>query len=71
MQIGSVWITPFFESPEDDIGYDISNYTNINPKFGTMKDFEELSEEAEKRGRYVLLIYMYKFTKIGDVFASH
>lgn len=51
LQIDSIWITPFFESPKNDNGYDISNYTAVDPVFGTLADFEELSKEAKKRGR--------------------
>ncbi|KAK7575717.1 hypothetical protein V9T40_012003 [Parthenolecanium corni] len=53
LQIGSDWITPFYESPLNDMGYDISNYTAVNPLFGTMEDFEELIKEAKKRGKWV------------------
>ena len=45
-----VWLTPFFVSPQNDNGYDIADYYNIDPRYGTMTDVEELIAEADKRG---------------------
>lgn len=45
-----VWINPIFKSPMDDLGFDVENYTNIDPIFGTMSDFEELISEMNHRG---------------------
>lgn len=47
--IDMVWLNPFYPSPQHDNGYDISNYTDIDPKFGTMEDFETLVTEGKKR----------------------
>ena len=47
--VGAIWLTPFYESPMIDNGYDIANYTAIDPRFGTMADFEELVAEAKAR----------------------
>lgn len=47
--IDYLWITPFFCSPQRDNGYDVSDYRNIDPLFGTMEDVEHLIEEANKR----------------------
>ena len=44
-----LWLSPIFESPDDDNGYDISDYRNIMSKMGTMSDFDTLLEEAHKR----------------------
>ena len=44
-----IWMTPFFVSPQKDNGYDVEDYYNIDPRYGTMEDVEELSREAEKR----------------------
>lgn len=52
LQIDSIWISPFFESSKLDMGYDVSNYNKVDPEFGTLADFEELSKEAEKRGYF-------------------
>lgn len=47
--VGMIWLSPVYVSPLDDMGYDIADYKNINPLFGTMDDFDELLKEAEKR----------------------
>ena len=47
--IGAIWLTPVYPSPMVDNGYDISDYTGIGETFGTMKDFDELITEANKR----------------------
>lgn len=47
--IGIIWLSPVYVSPMDDMGYDIADYKNINPRFGTMEDFDNLLKEAEKR----------------------
>ena len=46
-----LWLTPFFVSPQNDNGYDVADYRNIDPRYGTMADFEELSREAAARHR--------------------
>lgn len=43
-----IWLNPIFPSPQKDNGYDVADYTSIEPSFGTMADFEELVEEAKK-----------------------
>lgn len=50
-----LWLSPIYQSPGDDNGYDISDYEAINPEFGTMADFEELLTEAHKRGLKIVL----------------
>ncbi len=47
--IDGLWLTPFYPSPKIDNGYDISDYYNIDPGYGTMKDFESFIQEAHKR----------------------
>ena len=44
-----IWITPMYKSPQNDNGYDISDYYDIDPNYGTMADFEEMLSEAHKR----------------------
>lgn len=48
--IDVVWLSPVYESPNDDNGYDISNYRDIMKVFGTMEDFDEMLTEMHKRG---------------------
>ena len=50
-----IWLTPFFISPQKDNGYDIADYYNIDSRYGTMEDFENLSREAKKRGIKIML----------------
>lgn len=53
--IDYIWLTPFYPSPQIDNGYDISDYYNIDPSFGTIEDFEKLVEEARLRNIYIML----------------
>ena len=43
--VNAIWLSPVYESPNDDNGYDISNYKAIQPEFGTMEDFKEYKAE--------------------------
>jgi oligo-1,6-glucosidase len=47
--VETIWLSPIFKSPMDDMGYDISNYTMIDPIFGTMADFDEMLAGMKKR----------------------
>lgn len=53
--VEGIWISPFFRSPMKDFGYDISDYRDIDPMFGTMEDFRLLLEEAHKRGIRIII----------------
>ncbi len=53
--IDVIWLNPIYKSPQVDNGYDISNYREIEPKLGTMEDFDHLLAEAHKRGIRILL----------------
>ena len=48
--INCVWLSPVYSSPQEDNGYDISDYKDIYPPFGTLKDFKEMVDEMHKRG---------------------
>lgn len=48
--VDAVWLSPFYKSPNDDNGYDISDYRDIMEEFGTMEDFREMQEGLHKRG---------------------
>ncbi|MCL2229846.1 MAG: alpha-glucosidase [Treponema sp.] len=52
---GIIWLSPVYKSPDADNGYDISDYYDINPKFGTMADMEKLFAEAKKRGIKIIM----------------
>lgn len=60
--IDCIWLTPFYISPQKDNGYDIADYYNVDPRFGTMEDFEELSREAEKRNIELMLDMVFNHT---------
>lgn len=53
--IDAVWISPMYRSPQDDNGYDISDYQDIDPMFGTLSEMEELFTEAGKRGIRIIM----------------
>ena len=55
LAVDVLWISPFYQSPMRDNGYDISDYFSINPEFGTMADFDLLLEEAHKFGFKIVL----------------
>lgn len=57
-----IWITPFFVSPQRDNGYDIADYTSVDPRFGTMDNFENLTHEASKRGIGIMLDMVFNHT---------
>lgn len=46
LNVDAIWISPFFRSPMKDFGYDISDYLDVDPMFGTMDDFDELIAKA-------------------------
>lgn len=50
-----IWLTPIYQSPQNDNGYDISDYYAIDPSYGTMEDFEQLLEETHKRGMKLIM----------------
>ena len=57
-----IWITPFFVSPQKDNGYDVEDYYRIDPRYGSMEDFEELCAEAKKRDIGLMLDMVFNHT---------
>lgn len=53
--IGAIWLSPVYASPNDDNGYDISDYRAIMKEFGTMEDMEQLIAEANKRNIKIIM----------------
>ena len=52
--VDAIWISPIYPSPMADFGYDISDYTDIDPTFGSLNDFDALLKDAHGRGLKVL-----------------
>ncbi len=52
--VGTVWLSPFFDSPQADFGYDISDYCDVAPEYGTLEDSQRLIDEAHSRGLKVM-----------------
>ena len=53
--VDAIWLSPFFTSPMKDMGYDVSDYTSVDPIFGTMDDFEHLISLAHQNDIKVLI----------------
>jgi alpha-glucosidase len=53
--VDAIWVSPFFRSPMADFGYDISDYRDVDPLFGTLEDFDHLLQQAHARGLKVMI----------------
>ena len=53
--IDAIWLSPFYSSPQKDAGYDVSNYVDVDPIFGTLSDFDDLLEKAHRLGIRVMI----------------
>ena len=60
--VNAIWLSPIYPSPMADWGYDVSDYTGIDPRFGTMRDFERLLRSCHDRGMKVILDYVPNHT---------
>jgi alpha-glucosidase len=63
--VDAVWLSPIFDSPQVDQGYDISNYTDIDSDYGTIEDLQKLVEEANARGVKVILDFVPNHTSVS------
>ena len=62
LNVDAIWLSPFFTSPMKDFGYDVSDYRNVDPMFGSLHDFKHLVDEAHQRGLKVLIDQVYSHT---------
>ena len=53
--IDAIWLSPHFPSPQFDVGYDISDYVDVAPEYGTLADFRRFLDGAHQRGMRVIL----------------
>ncbi|MBV9482635.1 MAG: alpha-glucosidase [Acidobacteria bacterium] len=60
--VDAIWISPCFPSPQVDFGYDVSDYENIDPMYGTLADFDRLAAEAKKRNIRIILDFVINHT---------
>jgi alpha-glucosidase len=60
--VDAIWISPCFPSPQVDFGYDVSDYENIDPLYGTLADFDNLASAAKKRGIHIILDFVVNHT---------
>ena len=60
--VNAIWITPCYPSPQKDFGYDVSDYTNIDPMYGTLADFEQLVVKARQHHIRVLMDFVLNHT---------
>lgn len=60
--IDAIWISPIFPSPMADFGYDVAEYCDVDPRFGTLADFDDLLAQAHTRGLKVLLDFVPNHT---------
>ncbi len=60
--VDAIWITPCFPSPQKDFGYDVSDYTSIDPMYGTLADFDNLVQQARRRHIRVLMDFVLNHT---------
>src|SRR5439155_603577 len=63
--LDAFWLSPFYPSPLADFGYDVSDYTSVDPQFGSLDDFDELVAAAHERGLRILLDLILCHTSIG------
>jgi alpha-glucosidase len=60
--VDAIWITPCYPSPQVDFGYDVSDYENIDPMYGTLEDFDHLEHEARRRGIRIIMDFVMNHT---------
>lgn len=62
LRVNAVWLSPCYKSPNDDNGYDISDYCDIMDEFGTMEDWKRMIDEIHKRGIKLIMDFVANHT---------
>ena len=60
--VDAIWITPCYPSPQVDFGYDVSDYENIDPMYGTLADFDHLAKAAKKKHIRIIMDFVINHT---------
>jgi alpha-glucosidase len=60
--VDAIWLTPCYPSPQVDFGYDVSDYEDIDPMYGTLADFDRLASEAKKRNIRIIMDFVMNHT---------
>src|SRR6201981_782236 len=60
--VDAIWLTPCYPSPQVDFGYDVSDYQDIDPMYGTLADFDRMQQEAKKRGIRIIMDFVMNHT---------
>ena len=60
----TIWCSPFFKSPQQDFGYDVADYCDIAPEYGTLQDAQQLIDEVHKRGMRIVFDMVMNHTSI-------
>ena len=60
--VAAIWLSPFFTSPMKDYGYDISDYRDVDPRFGTLEDFDRLVKRAHELGLRIVIDQVFSHT---------
>ncbi len=60
--VDAIWITPCYPSPQVDFGYDVSDYENIDPMYGTLQDFDRMEKDAKQKGIRIIMDFVMNHT---------